>query len=399
VTRVDLSDADVIDNHSHPFRMSEVVARDPATFVTRVTSMGEHVYDTAELGGLELDEHLWASSQSMSTTTMLATTMCRWLGSILEVEPTIQAVSEARAARLAQDPNDYIQGLLEREHIRGVLMDERWLRPPVMREEFAADIGRPAFRVARLEHIIPRHLDGSFDDLVFGFRDEVEAAADDPFCVAYKCLIAYYAGLDVGDPTVAEADEAFSRWQADGWRDSREHGKPVRDYLLREALRIAKHRDRPVHIHCAVTRFDIEHSRPNHLWPLLESHQHQPIVLIHGGNPWILEAAAMALQMPNVYVDVSGLIPWSWGAAEWSLEMLLGHLPGARVLYGSDQTGEPESLWLAARFARETLMRVLARYVDRDHLTVAEATKIGRMVLSENTQALHGIGPSQGLRR
>ena len=57
------------------------------------------------------------------------------------------------------------------------------------------------------------HRDGTFDDLVAGVDGEARRAAADPNCVAFKSIVAYRTGLDVGDPSEAEAREAFAGWR------------------------------------------------------------------------------------------------------------------------------------------------------------------------------------------
>ena len=88
---------------------------------------------------------------------------------------------------------------------------------------------------------------------------------------------------------------------------------------------------------------------------------------MHSGYPWVREAAYVASVLPNVYLELSELIPWGWGQVEWALEMLVGTVPAAKLLYGSDEAGEPEAFWASAILARTSLERVLTRYVERDH--------------------------------
>jgi hypothetical protein len=76
---------------------------------------------------------------------------------------------------------------------------------------------------------------------------------------------------------------------------------------------------------------------------------------------------------------------------EWALEVILGTAPAAKVLYGSDEAGEPEMFWLAALKTREALERVLDRFVARDDLTREQAERFGRFVLGENAARLHGV--------
>ena len=73
------------------------------------------------------------------------------------------------------------------------------------------------------------------------------------------------------------------------------------------------------------------------------------------------------------------------------LETVIGAVPTAKILYGSDEASEPEVLWICAKMARLALERVLSSAVDRDHLTAPEATRIGLGILANNTVALHGI--------
>jgi len=73
------------------------------------------------------------------------------------------------------------------------------------------------------------------------------------------------------------------------------------------------------------------------------------------------------------------------------LETLLGATPTGKLLYGSDEASEPEVFWVSARMTRAALERVLGLAVERDHLTVSEAERLGRGVMAENSKRLHGI--------
>ena len=95
--------------------------------------------------------------------------------------------------------------------------------------------------------------------------------------------------------------------------------------------------------------------------------------------------------MPNVFIDLSVLIPWAGWAVERLLFELIGAVPAAKLLYGSDQASEPEVFWLSARLARRALERSLGQAVDGDYLTVSQAEAMGRGILAGNTRALHGL--------
>src|SRR5213078_2749760 len=133
---------------------------------------------------------------------------------------------------------------------------------------------------------------------------------------------------------------------------------------------------------------DLDRARPSLLFSFLRDHPHQPVVLVHGGHPWSEEAGYIASILPHVFVDLSMLVPWSSSALEHVLGRLIGMVPAAKLLYGSDEASEPEVLWVAARMARRALERTLAEAVDRDYLTRSEAQDIGRNILGHNTLRL-----------
>lgn len=389
MSEVDLSAAEIVDAHVHPYRRSDLLERGSDGFDTRTTFLGESFHSSSRL-----DPALWPFVDGLTDSTVLGIALVRWLARHLDCEPTRASVTTARHAALRADAVGYTRGLLEAAGVVAVLSDEGYPQPPITASEFAETIGVRVHRVARLEPWILEHREGSFDDLVAGVEAEATAAAGDPNCVAYKSIVAYRTGLDVGDPPASEAEAAHARWRDDAWRETREHAKPVRDFLIRRALGVAKANDRPFHFHCGGGDPDIDlaHASPRNLFPMLVDVQGQAVVLVHSGYPWVREAAYVASVLPNVYLELSELIPWGWGQVEWALEMLVGTVPAAKLLYGSDEAGEPEAFWISALLARRALQRVLGRFVDRDEIGGADAERLGELVLAGACRRLHGIG-------
>ncbi len=388
MAQIDLRDADVIDAHTHPYRLADLLARDPSGFDTRSTFLGESFHSSSKL-----HPELWPSVDDMTGSTILALAMHRWLADHLGCDSTREAVIAARAEALNADPQGYTKGLLDAAGVVAVLADEGYPQPPIPASEFASTIGVQVHRVTRMEPWVLDHREGSFDDLVAAIDDEAVTAASDPNCVAYKSIIAYRTGLDIGDPSPSDAAAAFDRWRADEWKETREHAKPARDFLVRRVLAVAKANDRAFHFHCGGGDPDIDlaHARPEGLFPLLGDVQDQPVVLVHAGYPWVRESAYIASVLPNVYLELSELIPWGWGQVEWALEMLVGTVPATKLLYGSDEAGEPEMFWVSALLAKRALERVLAGFVDRDYLSTADAERLGRLVLADSCRTLHGL--------
>jgi hypothetical protein len=326
---------------------------------------------------------------------MFGLALRRWMSRHLGCEPTKDAVVAARAAALRADPLGYVRGLLEAENVVAVVADEGYPQPTIRRDEFEEALGGvPVHRVGRIEPwIVEAREEGTFDGTVGAFEVLVDEAGRDPRLIAFKTIIAYRTGLDITDPSTTEATAAYDRWRADGWRESREHAKPVRDFLLRRAFALAKRHDRVFHVHVGAGDPDVNltHARPQDAFSFFVENQDIPIVMIHSGWPWVAEASYVGTVLPNIWLDISELVPWGWGQTDWSLEMLLGAVPGAKVLHGSDESSEPEMFPVSAWLVREALERVLGTFVDRDYLSVADAESIGRGVLAGNVKQLHGI--------
>ena len=390
MARVDLTGSDVIDAHCHPFTSQDLLDREPRTFETRCMFLG-----TALLSSNHAHHEAAAWVEELTETTMFGLALRRWLAEHLGCEPTKDAVVAARDAALRADPPGYARGLLGSERVVAVVADEGYPQPTITRAEFEAALGGvPVHRVGRIEPwIVDARAEGSFDATVQRFEATVHEAAADPRLIAFKTIIAYRTGLDVTDPSPAEASAAYDHWRADGWRETREHAKPVRDFLLRRSFALAKEHDRVFHVHVGAGDPDVNltHAMPQDAFALFVEHQDLPIVMIHSGWPWVAEATYVGTVLPNVYLDLSELVPWGWGQIDWSLEMILGSVPAAKVLHGSDESSEPEMFPASARLVRRALERVLGTFVDRDYLSVGDAESIGRGVLAGNVRRLHGI--------
>ncbi len=388
--KVDLSGSDIIDAHCHAFRIQDLLDRDPAAFETRCMYLG-----TALISSNHANHELASFVEELTETTLFGLALRRWLAAYLGCEPTKDAVVAARDAALRADPTGYVRGLMDSEHVVAVVADEGYPQPTIPRADFEEALGGvPVHRVGRIEPwIVDARETGTFDDTVAKFEDHVNAGGNDPRLVGFKTIIAYRTGLDITYPSSSEAAAAYDRWRADDWRESREHAKPVRDFLLERAFVLAKEHDRPFHVHVGGGDPDVNlaHASPKDVFRFFVDHQDVPIVMIHSGYPWVAEASYVASVLPNVYLDLSELVPWGWGQIDWSLEMILGAVPGAKVFHGCDESSEPEMFPTSARLVREALERVLGTFADRDFLSVKDAESIGRGVLADNVRRLHGI--------
>ena len=389
MTPISLAECDILDAHCHPWRLETLLDRDPMGFLDRITMMGMCLI-SSDL----IDEVGEAELRRLTDSTPFARVMQRRLAAFLGCDPDRESLGEARLRRLRDDAPAYLESLWRDAGLVGIVCDEGYPQPTIELADFAEKAALPVHRVARIEPWITSLRAGSdsFSQLEDAFVATAEQAAGESI-VAFKSVIAYRTGLDVSRPSRGDATAAFERWRADDFAETREHAKPVRDLLLYRTLEIARQADRPVHIHCGGGDPEIvlAHARAQDLFPLLHEHVSQPIVLIHAGQPWLDEGAYVASILPNVYLELSITMPWSSLALDGKLEALLGVAPTARVLYGSDESTEPEVLWLSAQLGRAALERVLGRGVEHDWLTEREAVSIGANVLAQNARRLHGI--------
>lgn len=384
-----LEGTSAVDVHCHGWRSDEVAALPPRGFLDRITMLGMCLVSS----GLE-DEGLREILELTTDTAPIAVAMADRLGAILGCEPTRDGLAAARTAALG-DHRAYLRRLWADAGVDDLVMDDGYPLPRIDGRALGEEVGLRVHRVCRIEPIITEARDaaGSYAELADAFTAGLEEAVADG-SIAFKSVIAYRTGLDVVEWSPGDCEAAFTRWRRDGWTETREHAKPVRDALLRRALAVARGAGIPVHIHCGGgdPAIVLEHARPSDLFPVLAAHMDQPVVLIHSGWPWVEEGAFVASILPHVYLDTSLSTPWASLAIDSRLEILLGIAPPAKVMYGSDEASEPEVIWLSAHLAREALARVLETGVERRQLNRAAAARIGADVMGGNARRLHGLG-------
>ena len=95
---VDLSGLDIVDAHTHPYRLDDLRSKGSTGFDTRMMFLGESF-----LSSSQMKDELWPVADSFTDSTVFALAMRRWLADHLGCEPTRAAVTEAREAAIRQD--------------------------------------------------------------------------------------------------------------------------------------------------------------------------------------------------------------------------------------------------------------------------------------------------------
>lgn len=210
--------------------------------------------------------------------------------------------------------------------------------------------------------------------------------------VAEKFEMAYLRGFDIGNPSKADAEKAYSG-----------HGdyKALQDYLFRFLATECGRLGMAVHIHTSASAggyFDIAGDNPLLLEPLLHdpSMRKTNFVLLHGGWPFIGEITAM-LENPNVYLDFSEQSFTSYPReVSANIRKWLEYEP-EKVLFATDaypfskEIGWEEAGYIASKTGREALGMALTGMLRDEEISRERAVELARMVLRENARKLYGF--------
>lgn len=390
---IDLSDVPVIDNHVHPWREAtkHQSAEDLASHFTLSGSVVSSVRREF-LPQEQLVESLRLFRDSDLNVRYALGELARFLGT----EQRWEAAAEARNAAAGADYRGWAERLFRDAGLVGLMVDEGGSRPRITLQELGQIAPAVTRRVARSDNFIRDLLpqEESWPGFFRRYQEEVEAAIRDG-AIAFKSVIAYRTGLDIQQ--VSE-DDARRNFEAS--RQKLEDAqKPFRDFLLCHTMDVARERGLWIHIHAAVGDPDIVYGRanPGQLYPLLHSERFRGnrVVLVHGGWPWVSEAAAMVGILPNVYLDVSEGALYGMANVRQRVMEALEFCPYAKILYGADASN-PEGLWVAARRYKRALGQALGDLAGDGFLSPREAYQAGRMILHDNAARLYGLPTGAG---
>jgi predicted TIM-barrel fold metal-dependent hydrolase len=217
--------------------------------------------------------------------------------------------------------------------------------------------------------------------------------------VAVKFYDAYLRTLRIADVPEAHASTLYAKGTTAPL--ARDEYLALQDLLWRHILLQAGKMSLPVHIHSSLgvppflrsLESDVRNLEDVLADPAFFA---TPIVLIHGGGPWIDIAAYLALK-PNVWVDISS-IGFLYPVPDFA-EMLRKYLLFApeKVLYGTDAASYPSvpggadvQHLILSRATRDALYVALAGLVRDGVIDQERAIEMGRGVLRENARRLYG---------
>lgn len=172
------------------------------------------------------------------------------------------------------------------------------------------------------------------------------------------------------------------------------NSKPLNDYLVGLSLEQAERHELPVQFHTGFgdPDTDLRQANPLHLRPLIEKTR-CPLVLLHAGWPFYRELAHLAAIYSHVWLDLSLAVPFTTAGIPTIIRDVLGMAPFSKVLYATDAFTMPEIFWLAARWGRWGLGKVLDEFIDEGFLGADEAYEVAEAILGGNAKQLYGLSP------
>jgi uncharacterized protein len=385
---IDLLQIPVVDNHVHSWRPS--TQHMSADGLAGEVAFSESVVASVRQEFLPI-EQLGPSLKLFRDTNLGARYLLTELARFLEVEDDWSAVETARNAAAQADYRAWTGRLFQDVGLDVLLVDEGGARPRITLQELGAIAPVRLRRVARSDNFIRDLLpqEDAWPGFFRRYQEELEAAIQDG-AIAFKSVIAYRTGLDIQPVSEADARRDFEAHRLEPERAQ----KVFRDFLMCHTMDVARERGLWMHIHAAVGDPDIvyERANPAQLYPLLHSERFRAnqVVLVHGGWPWVGEAAAMVAILPNVYLDVSEGALFGMPNVRQRIMEALEACPYAKILYGADGS-LPEALWIGARRFKNVLGRVLAELAEEGFCSPREAEQAARLILHDNAARLYAL--------
>lgn len=372
---MNLAHLPIIDHHAHPFHRRASFA-DPVSYRSWFTESTDRLVH---------EQHVPHN--------LVFRLAVKWLAKLLDCEPTADAVF---AARMGQDETAWAQRLMADANIATMIVDYglRGAHPLDHAEMQAMLPNVQIVQMPRIERVIEELIltQASFSQVIEAYRDVLENARDQGN-VAFKSIAAYRTGLDLRVWSYAEAAAFFPELKALAEQQGRVRiaHKPLNDYIVELALQEANRQQMPFQFHTGFgdSDADLRVANPLHLRRVIEQYRAVPFMLLHAGWPFYRETAHFAAIYPNVWMDLSLAIPFATVGIPTMLRDVLGMAPISKVLFATDAYTMPDIYWIAARWGRWGLGKVLDEFMAEGFMAESEALQAAADLLSGNAQRLY----------
>ncbi|RLF00992.1 MAG: hypothetical protein DRJ57_00085 [Thermoprotei archaeon] len=252
------------------------------------------------------------------------------------------------------------------------------------------DLARVCEKVGRPVH--------SLEDLEEGVRSYIKRTL--PRYAGVKIGLAYERSLYFEDVSRSDAEYSLkavlaSRESSTGGRaPSQSEIKPLQDYLMHCVLRELEEWGKPVQVHTGIHEglgHELPNSRPTLMINLFRKYPRLKFVLFHASYPYSMEAAVLAKNYPNVYLDLCWIGAISPTATKRILSEWLDLVPNNKVMvFGGDYIFV-EGSYGESRIVRGVVAEVLREKVEGGRWSLDEALRVATRILRENAARLFGI--------
>lgn len=379
--KVSLSHSQAIDVHAHPYQAN----REPYTpeeFVRKLS--------LAVIPNQIPQDFQRVAKQPFPGSNMWVQILIQRLARYFSCRPVLEEVVEHRNSRAA-DFRAYTQSLFQDAKLAGIVGDFGYPTPMLDKQEYAHLCGTRIWEIYRIEPVMVRlrQACSSFGEFQEQYRADLSDALQREGVVGLKSIIAYRSGLEIGPMDELAASEQYAEFQ----KNDRAKAKDLRDFCLHIAMEECGKADKVMHIHTGVGDGEVvlPKASPGFLLDLLRDKKYvdTKVHLVHGGYPWMEEAAFMVSILPNLYMDISLQNPFIGHGVERILSQVFEFAPFDKVMYGSDAFTVPEMNWLGVHLFKESFEKVLSSWVHSDYMDAETAQVIGEMVLYRNFENVY----------
>lgn len=332
-------------------------------------------------------------------------------------KPTVRDVVAARNEYTKGDPWKYVNDLfaaVKLEDVYVTSMHDLWTTPAITVEQYASAVKcrvHPIHSVTATEAALMNASD-DFDVVLERHTRELTRQISELKRVGFKSHIATRAGLDIPPMSRDEIAPAWTQYRRMTTEERRRRPgtlpldapeRKLLHYFTWQTCQVAYELDVPFHIHSGdggEGQGNLSRQYPYNLenvarWPVDFPQKPVKIVMVHGGYPHVDQAAYMAHIFPNVWYDMSWMNPFANRGLREKLISVFETAPLSKVMFGSDAYhGLPEFNYVAGRWGRKYIAAALSALVDDEVLTRDEAVRAARMILADNANRLHKMGPS-----
>lgn len=387
---VDLSQIPIVDNHCHSF----------------LPEKEDEAFD--QLFNLSMLDIPKLHTEHMLLYRRVVTELSRFLGCANDFQEVIRIRKEV----YGRDKVAYVQKMFDEVGLDTIIVDigfpdEDFTGYSVPLDTFREITGRKLASIYRFEPLM-RNLfnqDISFDDMEVKFLQTLDNAIIKEGHIAYKSAIAYTFGARIEKVARGDAEKMYYELKKEGELDTgilKISGQPLkkarilRHYLTWKGAEKAVEHDVPLQIHMGFgdsPYIDVRDANPLHLIEMIRDADLKglKLVIVHSGYPFIREAAYFANNFPDVYVDLSQLIPFVGSGIKQSLLNIFDTAPMTKIMYGSDGYNIPELYWIGAILGRRALSETLDEMIRLGFMDEAYALEVGRMILANNARRLYKL--------